>query len=347
MQTLPTLEHLIALSDDTGIIQHAVEDVPNRSTGYCTDDVSRAFMVALARLELEPRSVPAKRLASTYLSFLHDAQMPDGRFHNFMSYDRVWLDDVGTQDSFGRACWSLGYGMRHAAKPSWQRVCERLLSRALPAIGELEHPRSKAYTMIGLSLALQATVKPEVEAQLRLLAENLKNAYLATRDADWQWFEDEMTYDNARLCEAMLRAGLALRDDELIAIGLRTFSFYERVVVEHGIFVPIGNQGWYRRGGLRARFGQQPLEAAAFVDASLVAYECTGDPAFQAAAQIGLEWFYGRNLCGLELVRNGGSCDGLEASGVNANMGAESTVAFLSSAFALAERPAKALQVAK
>ncbi|MDQ2681587.1 MAG: glycosyl transferase, partial [Candidatus Eremiobacteraeota bacterium] len=100
-RTLPTLEHLIALSDDTGIIQHAVEDVPNRSTGYCTDDVSRAFMVALAKLEIEPRSMAARRLASTYLSFLHDAQMEDGRFHNFMSYDRKWLDEVGTQDSFG------------------------------------------------------------------------------------------------------------------------------------------------------------------------------------------------------------------------------------------------------
>ncbi|MDQ2680754.1 MAG: hypothetical protein M3Y21_07015, partial [Candidatus Eremiobacteraeota bacterium] len=333
-----------------------------------------------------PRSIAARRLASTYLSFLHDAQMEDGRFHNFMSYDRKWLDEVGTQDSFGRAFWSLGYGMAHAVRPSWQRLCARLLLQALPAISHLEHPRSKAYTMIGLCLGLQsfdnafahsekaaqddssgiahgasplhdrgvchaeqglAEAKPVVEAHLRTMADDLKAAYLATRDIDWQWFEDEMTYDNARLCEAMLRAGLALRDDELIAIGLRTFSFYERVVVEHGVFVPVGNDGWYRRGGRKAQFGQQPLEAAAFVDAALVAYECTSDPAFQASAQLALDWFYGRNSGDLVLVRNGGSCDGLEDGHANANMGAESTLAFLASAFALAERPAKSLQIAR
>jgi len=246
----PALDHLIALSDDTGIIQHAILDVPNRSTGYCSDDVSRAFMVALAKLRLEPRNVAASRLASIYLAYLHDAQMDDGWFHNFMSYDRRWLDDRGTQDSFGRTIWALGYAIRHAPRETWRTVSGRMLEKALPRFGELAFLRSIAYSLIGLAHACESAADdagPCREA-MRPLADALKSAYLTHRDADWQWFEDAMTYDNARLCEAMLRSGLALRDDELIAIGLRTIPFYESVVVEKGLFVPIGSAGFSGQG---------------------------------------------------------------------------------------------------
>ncbi|MBV8246473.1 MAG: hypothetical protein JOZ38_11160 [Candidatus Eremiobacteraeota bacterium] len=358
----PPLDHVIALSDDTGIIQHAVCDVPNRSTGYCTDDVSRAFMVVLAKLQLDPRDAAAARLATIYLSFLHDAQMECGRFHNFMSYERQWLDDCGTQDSIGRAIWSLGYGIRCAPRDSWKQVCALLLERGLPHAGALEHIRSQAYAAIGLAHAITAratlndvTLRSEREARaskgqgatLRMLAEKIKAAYFAHRDGEWQWFENAMTYDNARLCEAMLRAGLALRDDELIAIGLRTLSFYTGVVMEDGIFVPIGNDGWYERGGTRARYGQQPLEAAAMIDAALVAYDCTADPSFVATAHTVLGWYHGRNLRGAVMVERGGCHDGLEEGEINQNMGAESTLAYLASAYALAERPAKSLTLAR
>lgn len=350
-RALPTLEHMIALSDDTGIIQHAVEDIPNRSTGYCTDDVSRGFMVALAKLEIDPHNVAAKRLASTYLSFLHDAQLDCGRFHNFMSYDRVWLDAIGTHDSVGRALWSLGYGMRYAGRESWRRVSKTLFDRGLNAFDWLTYNRSKAYAMIGLAHALAAGPDEAPSGRyagiLRSLADDLKAQYLSARDADWQWFEDRMTYDNARLCEAMLRAGLALRDDEIIAIGLRTFAFYEQTTMENGVFVPIGNTGWYRRGGERARYAQQPLEAVSMVDASLAAHEATGDPAFTATAQAGLDWYYGHNSRGVSMVRGGGCADGLEHDSINLNMGAESTLSFLAAAYALAARPARSLRVAR
>jgi len=345
----PPLDHLLSLSDDTGIIQHATHDVPNRSTGYCSDDVSRAFMVALAKLELEPRNETAAKLASVYLSFLHDAQMDDGWFHNFMSFDRRWLDDRGTEDSFGRTIWALGYGMRYGNRDSWREVCGRMLEKAMPRFADLRYLRSIAYTIIGITHACESELKdPNLCRQLlRPLADAIKAAYLANRDADWQWFENEMTYDNARLCEAMLRAGLALRDDELIAIGLRTFAFYERVVVENGMFVPIGSNGWYVRGGSRARYGQQPLEVASLVDAALVAYECTSDPAFIADAQLGFDWFYGHNTDGVEMVERGGCRDGIDPHGANPNMGAESTLAYLASACALADRPAKGLKIAR
>lgn len=345
----PPLDHLIALSDDTGVIQHAIHDVPNRSTGYCSDDVSRAFMVVLAKLQLEPRNETAARLAGIYLSYLHDAQMEDGWFHNFMSFDRRWLDDRGTHDSFGRTLWSLGYGMRYAPKESSRFVCGQLFERAVPRLADLEYLRSIAYAIIGLSHACASGLTdPDIcREALRPLADAVKAAYLANRDADWQWFEDEMTYDNARLCEAMLRAGVTLRDDELIAIGLRTFSFLESVVIENGMFVPIGNQGWYPRGGVRARYGQQPLEAAAMVDAALMAYECTSDPAFVATAHLAFEWFHGRNTNEAVVVERGGCRDGIDPTSVNPNMGAESTVAYLAAAYALAERPAKGLTLAR
>ncbi len=345
----PVLDHLVAMSDDTAIIQHAIYDVPNRSTGYCTDDVSRAFMVALAKLRLEPLNQTAARLASTYLAFLCDAQMPDGRFHNFMSFQRTWLDEVGTQDSFGRAIWSLGYGMHYAPRESWKQVCAAMLRRSLPAAEHLGYLRSQAYTLIGLSLAAQSNVghRRECERVVRLLADVLKNAYFQHRHADWQWFEDSMTYDNARLPQALVQAGLLLRDAEITAIGLRTLSFYESVVIENGMFVPIGNAGWYKRGGPRARFGQQPLEAAALVDAALAAYDASSERAFLALADVGLTWFYGHNSSGAPMVNAGGCKDGIDEFAVNCNMGAESSIAYLAAALGLEVRSRKSLKIVR
>lgn len=337
---LPSLEYLDTLSDSTGVIQHATLDIPNRSTGYCTDDVARALIVVCQKLAIDPRDTIAKRLAPVYLAYLADAQLPDGRFHNFMSYDRQWLDCVGTHDSVGRALWALGFGMRFAPRGTWRRLCKRLFDKGRKALDWLQHPRSQSYAMIGLAHAIASDPPrgelPIYKEDLRTLAEALKTRYEQTQARDWVWFENTLTYDNARLPEAMLRAGTALQDDEYVAIGLRTFAFYEHVTVENGIFVPIGNEGWYARGGQRARYSQQPLEAVSLVDAALAAYEATGEAAFQATAQIGLEWYYGRNSRGIVMANDGGCLDGLNETSVNHNMGAESTLAFLSSAYTLA-----------
>ncbi len=333
------------------MIQHAVEDIPNRSTGYCTDDVSRAFMVVLAKLDIDPADAMAQRMAAVYLAFLHDAQIDDGRFHNFMSYERTWLDAVGTHDSIGRALWSLGYGMRFAQRGAWRRVSKKLFDKGLQSLDWLQWPRAQAYAAIGLSHACESSVAdgqiPQYRALLRTLADQLKERYLEAHAADWQWFENLMTYDNARLPEAVMRAGMTLRDDELVAIGLRTFEFYTSVTIENGVYVPIGNEGWYHRGGTRPRYCQQPLEAVSLIDAALVAFEATGDPAFNATAQIGLDWYHGRNSRGIVMARNGGCLDGLNESSVNMNMGAESTLAYLAGAYALAARPATALTIAR
>ena len=344
---VPSLDHVATITDDCGIIQHSFESIPNRSTGYCTDDVARAFIVALMRVRLSPRDQEATRLASIYLSFLHDAQLDDGRFHNFMSYERAWLDDVGTHDSCGRALWAIGYGLRYAPTAAWRRVCRQILDRAMQSIDWLEYPRAEAYTMIGLSHAAVAEAAPGYRAALRKLAERSLKRYDEAHEPGWTWFEDMMTYDNARLSEALVRAGASLEVPTFVDIGRSTLDFYERVVFEDGIFVPIGNDGWYRKGGERSRFAQQPLEAVAMVDAELAAFAADGNADRLGSAELALSWYYGKNSLGVAIAHGGGCYDGLEPTGVNRNMGAESTLAHLAAAYALAEHRSSVLRVVR
>ncbi|MBV8488909.1 MAG: hypothetical protein JO199_00165 [Candidatus Eremiobacteraeota bacterium] len=318
--------------------------MPARSSGYCTDDVARAFMVALARLRLVPRDEDAAHFANTYLAFLENAQLEDGRFHNFMSYARGWLDDVGTQDSCGRAIWSLGYGIRYAPSEAWRRVCRQLFDRALQSIDWFDFLRPRAYALLGLAYAYPSSHDARYAAAFRYLADALAGAFDENRSVDWPWFEDEMTYDNARLPEALLRAGHALTDDRYTDVGLISLAFYERTTIEDGIFVPIGNRGWYRRGGERAVYAQQPLEAYAMIDAELAAYDATGDEARFANAQAALAWFYGKNSRGEAMAHGGGCYDGLDKTSVNHNMGAESTLALLAGAYVMGERQKAALR---
>jgi hypothetical protein len=341
---LPSLEHLVVLSDDTGVIQHATETVPERPTGYCTDDVARAFMVVLARLRLSPRDDVALRLASTYLSFLQSAQLKDGRFHNFMSYERAWLDDVGTQDSCGRAMWALGYGIRYAPTQPWRRVCRGLFERGLAAVDSFEYVHPRAYTMLGLAHASAAVRDASYAAALRYLGDSLLASYETERSGDWPWFAQTMTYDNARMSEALIRAGSVLPDARYAEVGFTTLAFCERVTIENGIFVPIGNHGWYERGGRRAVYAQQPLEACALIDAELAAFDAAGDAQHLANAEVGLAWYYGKNTRGETMAHGGGCYDGLEENAVNRNMGAESTLALLAGAYAIGERQTRTLR---
>jgi hypothetical protein len=321
--------------------------VPNRKWGYCTDDVARAFMVTLAHLRLAPADRLSQRLASIYLAFLQHAQLDDGRFHNFMDYDRRWLDEVGTHDSCGRAIWALGYGAANAPSQTWRRVCGMLLDRALPSLDSLEYLRSRAYAALGLAHAHRALKDPKHATALQALAGKILAAYEATAGDDWQWFEDVMTYDNARLPEALIRAGQVLQDQRFGEIGLAALTFYESVTMENGIHVPIGNEGWYPRGGPRARYVQQPLEACAMVDAELAAFDLTGDTSHVAAAQLALDWYYGKNSRGITMANGGGCYDGLGEEAVNPNMGAESTLALLSAAYMMAARQARVLRAVR
>lgn len=331
------LEHLTALTDDVGVIQHAVEDIPNRSTGYCVDDVGRALMVATAAGAYPELEVEAVRLGRIYLAYLLDAQRPDGRMRNFMGYDRRWLEDVGSEDSFGRALWGLGYTVAHAQKATWRNVSTRIITKALPYVKELQHTRSAAYAAIGLALAFPTIGDgmPELRATLTAIGQRLQGLFAAERSDAWVWFEPHMTYDNARMCEAMMRIGTVLDRDDFVEIGLDTLRFYETVVIENGIFVPIGNSDWCMRDGERSRFDQQPLEAAGLIDAALYAFDVTGEERYRRLAEVAYDWYFGRNCINAPLVIDGGCRDGFSPISVNRNMGAESTLAYLAGAFAL------------
>lgn len=352
----PPLDHLLALTDDTGTIQHATYDVPNRSTGYCTDDVARALIVSIrAGFVAPPERDRALGLARTSLAFLAHAQLTDGRFHNFMSYGRTWLDDVGTEDANGRAIWALGVAVRSAPTFGFRALAREILVRALPTIASIAHLRSRTYAALGLvealgpgaGAALPMAQAPELGTNLAAIGTSLREAYEASATAEWPWFESAMTYDNARLCQAAIEIGEILESAPLLAIGAASFAFYERTTVVDGRYLPIGNDGWYPRGAVPSRFDQQPLEAAALVDAALAAaraaerFPGAGFAAvahYHELARIGLDWFHGANVLGRSLVTpQGACCDGLSPSGVNANAGAESTLAYLSAAYALAE----------
>ncbi len=346
----PVLDHLVALTDDTGLIQHATHDIPNRATGYCTDDIARALIVAVNVSRNSPTESVGTRLVTTYLSYLHDSQMDDGWFHNFMGYDRTWQDRRGTPDSFGRALWGLGYCMRFAPRDSWRDIARRLVLKALRHVAELDHLRSRAYAALGLVHALEASPADRDALRVALVSAvtPIAAAYDRESSAAWPWCEPMMTYDNARLPEALLRGGRVLNDPRLRETGLRMLEFYAEVVFENDLFVPVGNNGWYPRGGTKATYGQQPIEAAGMIDAALAARAVTGDTRFLGYAETAFDWFFGGNTARATLVANGGCCDGIDAGGVNPNMGAESTLAYLHSAMAVASKPATArLQIVR
>lgn len=333
---VPALDHLLAMTDDVGLLQHARRRIPNRAHGYCIDDNGRALVVACDAAANRATAELGQRLLSTYLAYVVDAQLADGWFHNFLGYDRRWQDDRGTVDSFGRTCWGLGYTIAHAPRPADRDLAREVLHAALHHVPSLTHVRSSAYAALGLARVVTADrFDAGAAAALRIAAGSIADAFHAVATPDWQWCEPFMTYDNARLCEALLRAGVALRRPELTATGRRMLDFYASVTIENEIFVPIGNAGWYARGGERARFGQQPLEAAALVDAALAAFDVTSDERYRVLAQYGYGWFFGRNVRGATLVESGGCHDGIDEHAINENMGAESTLAYLLSAFAV------------
>lgn len=351
MYAFPPLDHLVALTDDVGLFQHATLDVPNRSCGYCTDDVGRALIVACDAAVRPETAEIGTRLLTTYLSYVHDAQLPDGWFHGFMGYDRRWQDDAASPDAVGRAIWGLGYTERTAPRETWRALAARIRSAALPTIGRMEHLRSRAYAVLGLvhALAAEPADAAAVRSALDESAGIIRDAYETYRGPDWQWCEDLMTYDNARLPEALLRAGIALGDERYVRAGLAMLEFYVAVVVEDGVFVPVGNAGWYPRGGEKSRTGQQPLEAAALVDAACAALAATGDQRWRRIAEIGFAWFHGGNTHQVRLPCEAGGCaDGIDEIATNSNMGAESTLAYLMSAIAMARlSPAEKLRLAR
>ncbi len=328
------LNHLMRMTDSTGLFQHAIFSIPNFSEGYCTDDNARAFILAVLLNELgeEPESV--RTLATTYAAFLqHAFDRKVKRFHNHMSFDRRWLDDQGSEDCQARAFWALGVGVGRSPYGSFQIMAGQLFALALPVLTEFTSPRAWAFALIGIHEYMRRLSGDSLVNQTRVtITSRLMELFERTARPDWCWFEEDLSYDNAKLAHALILSGRATGQQAVFERGLQALRWLvELQTSEKGHFRPIGTNGFYRRGGIRANFDQQPIEAQATVSACLEAYRATSDFAWYEQAQRAFDWFIGWNDLGLELYSptSGGCRDGLHVDRVNGNQGAESTLAFL------------------
>ena len=333
---LPELKmnHLLRMTDSTGVFQHAIFGVPNFSEGYCTDDNARAFILAVLLGELgeEPESLLS--VATTSAAFLHHAfDTQTKRFHNHMSFDRHWLDERGSEDCHGRALWALGIGVGRSPFRSFQMMAGQLFAQALPALADFTSPRAWAFGLIGIHEYLHRLSGDSLVNQTReTLTCRLMKLFERNAKPGWCWFEDELSYDNAKLAHALILSGHATGQTQVFERGLSALRWLNELQIsEKGHFRPIGSNGFYRYGGTRANFDQQPIEAHAMVSACLEAYRATSDFWWYEQAQRAFDWFIGWNDLGLELYspESGGCGDGLHVDRVNGNQGAESTMAFL------------------
>ncbi|MEM1212986.1 MAG: Gfo/Idh/MocA family oxidoreductase [Planctomycetota bacterium] len=332
---------VLALTDDTGILQHGKFGVPDPNHGYCIDDNARALIAALWERDRfgDQATLPLER----YLTFLGYAFNDEaGRFRNFMGYDRRWLEDVGSEDSQGRTVWAIGTAMKLGATEHVRALATELLERALPGLASLGSLRAWAFVLLGLDAVLQADPGHSEARALRAdLASRLHGYFKGHATDDWAWWEDTVTYDNARMPQALIVTGQALGNEAMLSDGLRALRWVlDRQTVVDDAGRPrlsvIGNNGWMTRTGERAVFDQQPLEASGLVEALLDASSATGDAQWSAAAAWCHAWFTGRNDLGVSLidVETGGCRDGLHPDGVNQNQGAESVLAYVMSGLA-------------
>src|SRR5271163_4654584 len=330
------LDHLSRMTDQTGIIEHAIFVIPNYPEGYATDDNARALIVTVL---LEEFGSTAQKetadLASRYLAFLWLAYDPvTKRFRNCLSYDRQWHEPEASEDSHGRALWGLGTVLGRSGNSGLRGAAGRLFELAFPSAVEFKSPRACAFALLGLLEYLEAI--PGDRAALNAadaLANRLLEAYRATRTEKWKWFEDELAYSNARLPQALIRAGTRSGNNAMLAAGLEALDWLSAVhrCGAKGHFVPVGSHGFYSKSTEKARFDQQPVEACGAVSACLQAHRVTGEDRWRKEAWCAFNWFLGDNDLQIALYdpATGGCRDGLHPDRANQNQGAESTLSFL------------------
>ena len=328
------LDHLFRMSDSTGIFQHASFTVPNFGEGYCTDDNARALLLVMMLQKLGHNSPRLGALAVTYAAFLNHAFVPQrGRFRNFMSFDRRWLEEVGSEDCQGQALWALGACVAQSGHGSFQMLAAQLFEQALPVATEFTSPRAWAFTLIGIHEYLRRLSGDRRVTQFReLLVGKLAQRYTDAAIEDWHWFEHTVSYANAKLPHAMILSGCSMNNPAMVDLGLKTLRWLVKVQTSSaGSFRPVGSNGFYPRDKECALFDQQPIEAQATVSACIEAYQTTNDAFWIAEARRAFEWFLGRNDLGLALYDSttGGCRDGLHIDRLSQNQGAESTLAFL------------------
>ena len=334
------LDHLKTLTDDTGILQHATYTIPDRIHGYCTDDNARALMVAaMGRKYLLTDSKYFDSLSNQYLSFLLDAfNVEKGRFRNFMTYARQWTEEVGSEDAHGRALWGLGKAVAFLDNRGQMAMSMTLFNQAMKAAEHFNSPRAIAFALVGIHAYLHKfSGDSEVRRVREVIADRLFNQFRNNATNSWPWLENTLNYANGKLPHALLVSGQTMQRSDMIDMGLMSLKWLLTIQTEKGHFMPIGNNGWYKKGGPKARFDQQPEEANAMIDACVEAFNITRDKTWIENAVMCFNWFLGHNDLNMSLYdpKTGGCRDGLMADGINQNEGAESTLAWLLSLMTL------------
>ncbi len=342
------LNHMKAFTDDTGILQHANYTIPDRMHGYCTDDNARALLVAAMGQKYMPTNGQGlDSLSGHYLGFLLYAYNEEkGRFRNFMTYSREWMEETGSEVAHGRAVWCLGKAVAFFQNPGHLAMSTTLFKKALSVTENFHSPRAIAFSLVGINAYLDKFSGDSDARRIReVLADRLFNQFKNNAKDDWPWLENSLNYANGKLPHALLLSGEPMQRNDIIEMGLKSLKWLLAVQTEDKHFVPIGSNGWYEKGASRARFDQQPIEANAMIEACIEAFNITRDREWFENAAMCFNWFLGQNDLNMSLYdpKTGGCRDGLMADGINQNEGAESTLAWLLSLIALQKLNADAI----
>jgi len=326
-----SLIHINRMTDDTGIIQHAKFGIPNLKEGYCLDDNSRALLMVLMAFR-QMKDLRALELSPVYLSYIHYMQNADGTFRNFLSFSRQFLDEVGSEDSFGRTIWALGYLLGNAPNDAYYQTGKLVFFNASLNFEKIKSIRGIANTMIGISYYLKSNPTDDsMTERLRNLAQKLVNQYIENETPDWKWFESLLAYDNGILPLALLHSAELLHDEKITRTAIRSMEFLTMHTLKDNYLSIIGNEKWYKKEGDRSLFAQQPIDAMAMVLMFHQAYHLTKNKDYLNKLYTSFLWFLGENDLRMSLYdfETNGCCDGFESYGVNRNQGAESSLAYL------------------
>jgi glycosyltransferase involved in cell wall biosynthesis len=327
------LHHFQILTDDTGILQHSFFTIPNREHGYCIDDNARALIISCMYHNLRKDDQIIKSI-KIYLAFIYHAfNHTKKRFRNFMSYDRNWLEEIGSEDSHARALWGLGVAVNNAPTEAIRDMAARLLGGAVEVVESFTSPRAWSFAILGAYQYLKIFGgDARVRKIQEILAEKLYTLYKDNFKPEWPWFEDILSYANANLSHGLIIAGHRLSRLDMFEAGISSLEWLiENQMSPEGHISVIGNQNWYKKNEERSKFDQQPIEIMNLVTTCATAFKFTGDNKWINIARKCFSWFLGQNDLGVQLYnyQTGGCKDGLQSQGANANEGAESTLAWL------------------
>ncbi len=339
--SLPEIEfrHVFLMTDETGVLQHASYSIPDYDHGYCTDDNARALIATVMAQSLMPEDPKILNLQKKYLAFIkYSYNDIESCFRNFMSFDRKWLEEKGSEDSQGRAIWSLGVCAALSRDKSCVALSTTLFHKAVSAMEKIAHPRAVSFALVGIHAYLarfsgDSEIRRMREKLANLLFEKFKNR----PDKQWLWFDDELFYANAKIPQALLLSGQWMQRNDMIKMGFELLNWLIEIQKENNYFSPIGNRDWLRKGKGKANFDQQPIEAQSMLETCLLAYNMTGNEYYSNTAYLVFNWFLGQNILNEPLYdfATGGCRDGLTPDGPNMNQGAESTLAWLLSLLAM------------